>query len=117
MDMLGRVSTTLCVIALGILSWTPGTYMVRTNIFSGHQEHFLAHFLSALTISVMSARTSPPRIASWLVLYACVLELGQIYVPGRHPAILDFCASALGAMVGAAVALIVLRASRSIIRP
>ncbi len=36
MDMLGRVSTTLCVIALGVLSWTPGTYMIRTNIFSGH---------------------------------------------------------------------------------
>jgi VanZ family protein len=36
--------------------------------------------------------------ASWL--YAGVLEYLQHFSPGRHPAFLDFAASALGALCG-----------------
>jgi VanZ family protein len=91
--------------------------MARTSFFSGHQEHFLAYFLSALTISAVRPRASAARTALWLVPYASVLEMGQLYVPGRHPAFADFYASALGALAGAAIAVVILHASQRIARP
>ena len=107
-----RIWTILCMLALAVLSWTPGSIMVRTGILSTHQEHFLAYLLSALTISAAQGRVPPgawPGFA--LVCYAGLLEIGQIYVPGRHPAFADFLASSLGAVVGMVLALILARAA------
>jgi VanZ family protein len=107
-----RIWTVLCLLALAVLSWTPGSYMVRTGILSTHQEHFLAYLLSALTISAAQGRGTP---AAWpgfaLVCYAGILEVGQLYVPGRHPAIADFTASSLGALVGIVLASALARAA------
>jgi VanZ family protein len=105
-----RAWTLACVVALVVLAWTPGQYMVRTGFLTGHQEHFLAYFLSALTISGAQARVLfPGRIGLLLVLYAALLECGQICVPGRHPAIGDFAASSIGALIGAAMILVALK--------
>jgi VanZ family protein len=107
-----RIWTVLCTLALAVLSLTPGPYMVRTGVLSGHQEHFLAYLLSALTISAAQGRGAP---AAWpgftLVCYAGILELGQVYAPGRHPAIADFSASSLGALVGIVLASALARAA------
>jgi VanZ family protein len=107
-----RIWTILCLLALAVLSWTPGSIMVRTGILSTHQEHFLAYLLSALTISIAQGRFMP---AAWpgfaLVCYAGVLEMGQLYVPGRHPAFADFMASSLGAISGILLALLFARAA------
>ena len=79
-----RVWAIFCLVTLAILSWMPGQYMVRTSVLSGHEEHFLAYFLSAITISVAQRHnTHPSWVGLALVLYAGVLELGQLYVPGR----------------------------------
>src|ERR1700724_2408038 len=81
-----------CTLSLAILSWTPGPYMVRTGVLSGHEEHFLAYLLSAFSISTTQRRTTPSLWTGLaLVLYAGALEIGQLYVPGRHPAVEDFC--------------------------
>jgi VanZ family protein len=106
------VWTVLCLLALAVLSWTPGSYMVRTGVLSTHQEHFLAYLLSALTISAAQGRGAP---AAWpgfaLVCYAGLLEVGQLYVPGRHPGITDFSASSLGALLGMVLASALARAA------
>src|SRR5690242_9672643 len=99
-----RAWTWACVVALVVLAWTPGQYMVRTGILSGHQEHFIAYFLSAMTISAAHARlVFPGWTALFLIFYAAVLECGQLYVPGRHPALGDFIASSTGALIGTAL--------------
>lgn len=86
-------------------------------MLSGHEEHFLAYFLSAITISVAQRHnTHPSWVGLALVLYAGVLELGQLYVPGRHSAVADFCASAFGALMGAAVVFAVSRATAPALR-
>jgi VanZ family protein len=96
-------SLILCLLALAVLSWTPGVYMVRTGVLSGHTEHFLAYFLSATIISAAQRRATA-SVWIGLMLYAVALELGQLYVPGRHAAAADFYASAFGAVAGAAIA-------------
>jgi VanZ family protein len=100
LTLAARVGAGFCIIALAVLSWTPGFYMVRTEVLTGHEEHFLAYLISGLIIAAAPRRSRPVQIAVLLCLYAGVLELGQNLVPGRHPAIEDFAASALGALVG-----------------
>ena len=74
--------------------------MVRTHVLTGYEEHFLAYLVAGAIIAA-APRGSPPLGTGILLwLYAGVLELGQNFVPGRHPAIEDFAASALGALVG-----------------
>lgn len=100
--LLGYIGGILCMAALAVLSWTPGFYIVRTGLLSGHEEHFLAYLLSALTISAARA-AHPVWTGLALAFYASMLEMGQLYVPGRHPALEDLCASAFGVLVGVAV--------------
>lgn len=87
-------------LALMLLSWTPGNYMVRTSL-SGHLEHALAYALSgAFMAAVLHRRRASWQVAAALVAYAGVLEWGQVLVPGRHSAFEDFSFSAAGAVIG-----------------
>lgn len=99
-SLAARIGAWFCTAALAVLSWTPGDYMVRTEVLTGHEEHFLAYLISGAVIAAAPRRSSPVPIAILLCLYAGVLELGQNFVPGRHPAFADFAASALGAVLG-----------------
>ena len=92
-----------CIVVLVVLSWIPGLYMVRTQVLSGPEEHFLAYALSGIIVAAARRSSGPFHVAAFLVLLAAVLELGQHFVPGRNPAIADFAASAFGAIAGVAI--------------
>jgi hypothetical protein len=92
-----------CVALLIVLSWLPGDEMVRTGI-SARGEHTVAYFGTAIIMAL--AYRERPRLyvqTALLVMLAGVLEIGQLYVPGRTSAILDFMASGTGAAVGGLV--------------
>ena len=57
--------------------------MLRTGA-SGRLEHIVAYFISALLLVTGYPRRTPWVIGSALAVYAGVLEVGQIFVPGRH---------------------------------
>ena len=46
-----RIGAWLCVLVLAVLSWTPGEYMVRTDVLTGREEHFLAYLISGAIIA------------------------------------------------------------------
>jgi VanZ family protein len=98
---LHRVAAWLSVLALAVASWTPGQHMVRTSA-PGDLEHVAAYLISALIWVTAYPRLSPWLIGGALAIWAGVLEIGQIYVPGRHSQFEGFAASCLG------VALVVL---------
>ncbi len=88
-------------VALMLASWTPGDDMIRTGILSGHAEHLIAYALSGAVMYVMLApRFAAASIVAAIVAYAGLLELGQVFVPGRHAAVADFLFSTTGAVVG-----------------
>jgi VanZ family protein len=90
----------MSVIALAILSWTPGSHMVRTGI-GGHLEHMAAYVLASAVATIGYGRPRGcAQIGALYCAYAGLLELGQIVVPGRHPGFDDFSASAIGALLG-----------------
>ena len=89
--------------ALMAASWLPASIMVRTETLSGHAEHALAYFATGICLTLLlQGQRSPTFIAACISAYAAVLEVGQIFVPGRHAALSDFVASTVGGLIGVA---------------
>jgi VanZ family protein len=86
-----------CVIGLAVASWTPGPDIVRTG-FNTRLEHTAAYLIAGIAVFVAYPRKPQWLIAALLGAYAGVLELGQMYVPGRHSALLDWVASSGGVL-------------------
>lgn len=104
--------TWCCVALLAFLSLLPAEEMARTG-FPGEIEHFAAYAGSAsITMAGYGLNRGRVLIVVALWLYAGMLEYLQHFSPGRHPAFLDFAASALGALCGG-IAVIVLWRWRS----
>ena len=79
------------------------------------QTHFSPDFerLAAYVVLGMSFALSYPQRRLWLlglflVATAAVLELGQSFVPGRDPRLIDFLFKACGAVIGLVALRIVL---------
>src|SRR6516162_2607197 len=87
----------ICVIGLLVASWTPGQEMIRTG-FNTRLEHTVAYLIAGIAAIIAYPRKPIWSITAILCAYAGILELGQIYVPGRHAAFLDWIASSSGAL-------------------
>ena len=95
-----RALTWCCVVLLAVLSLLPAKDMVRTSL-PGRVEHFIAYAGSAaIAMAGYGATRGAVQIIGGFWVYAGVLEYLQHFSPGRHPAIGDFAASALGAVCG-----------------
>jgi VanZ family protein len=95
-----RVLTWCCVVLLAVLSLLPAQDMVRTGL-PGRLEHFIAYAGSAaIAVAAYGASRGVVQIVGGFCLYAGILEYLQHFSPGRHPALGDFAASALGALCG-----------------
>ena len=95
-----RVLTWCCLVVLAVLSLMPAEEMVRTGL-PGQLEHSIAYVGSAAIgmAGYGSSRGAVPIIGGFC-LYAGILEYLQRFVPGRHPSIADFAASAVGVLCG-----------------
>jgi VanZ family protein len=105
----------LSVVGLAVASWTPGEHMIRTGV-RGSFEHIAAYLISTMLWVSAFPRTSPWMIGSALAVYAGILELGQIYVPGRHSQLEDFAASCAGVVMVAVPSLWIRQTSSSMRR-
>ena len=104
-----RILTWFCVILLAVLSLLPAQDMVRTGI-PGQLEHFVAFAGSAgVAIAGYGRRRGTVRIIGLFWIYAGILEYLQHFSAGRHPSIVDFAASALGAFFGGVVGAVLVR--------
>jgi VanZ family protein len=103
-----RVLTWYCIILLAVLSLLPAQNMLRTGI-PGQLEHFLAYAGSAGIAVAGYRHRGAVQIIGSLWIYAGILEYLQHFSPGRHPSIVDFAASALGAVCGGFLAALVAR--------
>lgn len=104
-----RFLTWACVILLAVLSLMPFEEIeaVRTDL-PGQVEHIIAYAGStAVAMAGYGLNRGAARIIACFWLYAAVLEYLQNFSPGRNPAVVDFAASAFGALCGGiAVALL-----------
>jgi VanZ family protein len=118
-----RIAGMLAVIGIGILSLVPGT--ARPHMLgTGGLEHLTAYFIAAtlLGIGFLDPRTSRSDsttvlgISFLLTGYGGILEVAQLFVPGRMPGMLDWCASSLGAWLGVGFVLLLRGSARRAFR-
>jgi VanZ family protein len=94
---------------LAFLSLLPAEDVTRTGL-PGGLEHFAAYAGSAaIGMGGYGLNGSRAPIIGAFWLYAGVLEYLQHFSPGRHPAVLDFAASALGALCGGIAVILISR--------
>ena len=109
-----RVLTWCCVILLAVLSLLPAQEMVRASL-PGQFEHFIAYAGSAaIAMSGYGLNRKAPWVIGYFWLCAGILEYLQHFSPGRHPAVEDFAASALGALCGGVAVLLLWRCRSAI---
>ena len=103
LSVLRRAAFLGCIIALATLAWLPEKVMTRT-ILGGHAEHFIA-YLGTVIITGLAFRKSPRLSAQCvlLIMYAVILEAGQLYSPGRHASFQDLAFSSAGVVIGGLV--------------
>ena len=103
-----RILGLVAVAMIGVLSLVPGHARPHV-LWTGMLEHVAAYFITAclLCLGCLESRltgepivTPARRIALLLTAYGAILELLQLFVPGRRPAMLDWGADALGAWLG-----------------
>jgi VanZ family protein len=98
--ILCRVAFVGCFIALAVLAWLPAQALARTTL-GGHAEHLIAYLGTAIVMGLAFKKS--PSLAvqcGLLVVYASILEVGQIYSPGRHASIEDLGFSSIGIVLG-----------------
>jgi VanZ family protein len=88
------------LIAIGVLSEVPGG--LRPHISAVTQlEHFVAYFAAALLLALgFWNRRNMLLLCLALPIYAAVLEIAQMFIPGRNSELIDFFASSGGACAG-----------------
>jgi VanZ family protein len=94
--------------ALTALSLSPMMQMVRA-VLSGPAEHFVAYAaVAAIAIAAYDGSLVGPRIIAALCVYAGALEYIRHFSPDRHPSVAKFAGSALGALCGGLVVILLL---------
>jgi len=118
-----RIAGMLAVVGIGVLSLVPGT--ARPHVLGlGSLEHLTAYFIAAVLLGIgfLDSRTSRSDASTALGIsflltgYGGILEAAQLFVPGRTPGMLDWCASSLGAWLGIGFVLLLRGSARRVLR-
>lgn len=106
-------SASLGYLYVAFLCWVPGDYRAHTIslldntqafLFLDKIEHALAYAgLGALTVIALRQTLAFHRILIAILAFAGLLELGQVFIPGRDCCMDDLAASASGAVIGASM--------------
>ena len=94
-----RIAGWLCIGVLAVLSWIPREWEARTSL-PGQIEHAIAYCGTAAIFAFAYQDARRWRLITALVALAGVLEVGQLWVPGRTSQVIDFAASSIGAIAG-----------------
>lgn len=105
-SLLLRVAGVAVLFLIVVLSIIPGKAQIRTSA-PKELEHFVAYFIVASTLALgYRDRLFAPAVGVFLIVVAAALEQVQRLVPGRTATLADWEASSLGALLGAAFAIV-----------
>jgi VanZ family protein len=103
----------MALISLAIilaLSLVRGEFRPHTVFLPSALEHVAAYVVAAFLLCLAYAyRVSPVWLVLLLTAYGGLLELIQLWVPGRHGRLSDIVADFAGALIGAMLASAVTR--------
>jgi VanZ family protein len=99
------------IVALGlattivVLSVVPPTLRPETGLPHG-LEHFAIYWVTGVAFA-LGYEVKPGLLATLLVFFSGVVEIAQLFVPGRHARMTDFIVDGLAITVGAMTVLLV----------
>jgi VanZ family protein len=97
-------------IIIALCSLVPGQYRPHIDGLSGNEEHTLAYLaLGILTVIAARKTVSTYKLYAIIVAYAGILEFLQLFASGRQATVGNFIASALGGILGIALATFALK--------
>ena len=77
---------------------------------AGQLEHLIAYAGTTTVVGLAFHRRLPLRVqCGLLILFAGILEIGQLYAPGRQASVVDFAFSAAGTILGGIAIALALR--------
>jgi VanZ family protein len=96
LPVIRRAAFIACIGTLAALAWLPATALKRTAL-GGQAEHFIAYLVTAFVVR-LAFRANPRPITQCILLigYAAILEVGQLFSPGRHASLADLVFSSAG---------------------
>ena len=98
--VIARVLLPVGVVAVGLLSLIPPDAVPVVNLWD-KLAHFLAYAMLALCGGfAFSAHRTEIALGALLIGCGCILEIAQIYIPGRSGSIADAIANGLGVVAG-----------------
>jgi VanZ family protein len=101
--VLGLAITSL--LAILALSLVPGVFRPHTMILPPAFEHVAAYSVAAFFLCLACHHRVPPvQLVLLHTAYGALLELGQLWVPGRNGQLSDIGADLAGASIGVMVA-------------
>jgi VanZ family protein len=110
-----RFGALFALLAICVLSLVPGEYRPHTMILPAEFEHVAAYTVAALFLGLARAgRLSAPRLVLMLTVYGGLLELCQLWIPGRNAQVMDIAADFVGASIGVLVASVLMHFYRKL---
>lgn len=110
MRLLLRIAFLAALLAVTVVSLTPQPDLPEIELWDKWQHVAAYAILALLAAPVFEGRDARWTIAMGLSLWGGLLELGQLFVPGRSSDWLDAAANAAGVVLGATLAWVVKRA-------
>jgi VanZ family protein len=105
-----RIGARLCILAIVALSIVPPDYRITTDL-PCPVEHFSIFLITGLAFGVAYRHRYVVQVV-YLILFAGIVELTQLEIPGRHARLSDFVASALGVSVAYLLLTLIARRER-----
>ena len=97
-----RVVFWLCFIALTVLALSPAPYLPPLDIFNwwDKAQHAIGYGTLMVTALFAYPNTSKERLAAWLVLHGCLIEVLQYFSGYRYGDWQDAAADGFGVLLG-----------------
>ena len=102
-----QVAGWACVIAIAVLSLVAPSLRPVT-VLPHDLEHAAIFAITGFTLGLGYPNRAQVQMFA-MIVFAAVIELAQIYAPGRHARMIDFVVDALAACLGVAFAAILMR--------
>ena len=99
-----KAASAICLLFIIVYSLIPQTERVNTGL-PGKIEHVLAYSVTGLLLGLsIRSKKGPFLAAVHLTWIACLLEVLQQWVPGRHARVSDAIVGAVAGALGAGLA-------------
>jgi VanZ family protein len=102
LQRLAKAAAWILVIAITVLSVVPPSQRPVTGVASSNFEHLAIYLASGLAFAV-GYRDRLLIVTCGLVAFAGMIELVQLFIPGRHARLSDFLIDSAASCLGVAL--------------